>query len=908
MTHTHRSIKLFSLALYAACAATSAHARIDHIVQDFSPAPDGDGSIRVIDTIEEPALNNAGQFSFRGQFSDIENGSQGATFRIMRADTDGTLTQIADRADFSPDGVFKYASFSTATRINDNGDVLFSTDLGFVAFVSSEDAIFVGDGTTNTQIARENDPAPDGNGIHFAPFASHINEAGHVAFAETFDDTAGNHLDDSGLLINTTGTNQLLIREPHPAPDATGAPSGNIGNFTVPPVFNDNNQGAFFASLFGALPPGPRRQGIFRVDPTDLIQIVRAGMDAPDLPTDDDWKFEGLDANLEINSAGQVVFSASLNETGGAGTSLGKGIFVGDGTTITQIAREGHPVPENPGKVFSSFLPLYPDINDNGDVLFQASFGPDENTSTDHGLFLYSDGTVTRIAQDGQAPPDGNGTYTTFRNNGIYTNPDRPGLNNAGQVAYYNILADTALPGLDSFGLFLTDGIETIQAVRGNQPLAGSTTNFFRARLTDRSFTDLSFNDLGQVAFKARLATNDWGYFLFTPDLHWRGTAADNQWDSRTNWTISTDPAHVHDVFVDPPTDLTITGPGPAGDTVRNLTIASPASPATLLLDNNTHLTTEDFNLLPNATIDIQTATLSVNGTANLQGTLNIDGQLNLNGHAKGPAHLTGTGQTTVNGSYNPGASPHVANPTTALTIAPTGSLHIDILQAATPTPGSHHDQLNITAPLTLQGSLDVIPLDDLGPVTDTPLGTEFNVMTYTDRTGLFSKINALINNNFAFAPLFRDTDTTPDGTDDTLFLRAAVPGDLNFDHKVSTADLSEFALNFGSTPGLYDESTQTNSWQRGDFNTDGLISVADLSLLALNFGFELLPDGTTTPPTPLTFAAAARLIGIDPDTLTGAAVPEPATLLALLLTPTLIRRNAAPPTTLTPQTPPTTP
>ena len=111
------------------------------------------------------------------------------------------------------------------------------------------------------------------------------------------------------------------------------------------------------------------------------------------------------------------------------------------------------------------------------------------------------------------------------------------------------------------------------------------------------------------------------------------------------------------------------------------------------------------------------------------------------------------------------------------------------------------------------------------------------------------------------------------------------VPGDLNGDMRVSVADLSEFALNFNQAPGLYDDSTQTNSWQLGDFNTDGAITVADLSLLALNFGFDGTDPANPVPGDGLTFAAAARMIGLDP-----ADIPEPSTTALLCAAATALR------------------
>ena len=163
----------------------------------------------------------------------------------------------------------------------------------------------------------------------------------------------------------------------------------------------------------------------------------------------------------------------------------------------------------------------------------------------------------------------------------------------------------------------------------------------------------------------------------------------------------------------------------------------------------------------------------------------------------------------------------------------------------------------SVTGSAVLNGTL-AIALDE----SFTPdLGTVFvDVMTFASHTGTFDGTSgAVIATDLAIAPLFS-------AGGDALNLRASIPGDVNLDDHVSVADLSTFALHFGTSPGV-------GSWELGDFNGDGSITVADLSLLALNFGFD--PDaGTAAPGLPLD--AAAAIAGIDPTS-----IPEPSTLAA---------------------------
>ena len=245
----------------------------------------------------------------------------------------------------------------------------------------------------------------------------------------------------------------------------------------------------------------------------------------------------------------------------------------------------------------------------------------------------------------------------------------------------------------------------------------------------------------------------------------------------------------------------------------------------------------------------------------------------------------TYTGQTTVVGGTL-GGNGSVTSPVTIAdnaTLAPgssTGTFTIHDNLALSPlstvavevTP-TDNDLLVVDGTVTLDGTLAVDTAGAPG-IEDVALGTTYTVMTYAargaagDETMFDSITGTLLNTSLTLAPIFDDADTS-------LTLRASIPGDLNLDNKVSVADLSTFALNFNTTPGLYVEATDTNSWELGDFNTDGAITVADLSLLALNFGFDVV-DPTSTP-LGLSLEAAAALAGID-----ATVIPEPATVGAL--------------------------
>lgn len=112
------------------------------------------------------------------------------------------------------------------------------------------------------------------------------------------------------------------------------------------------------------------------------------------------------------------------------------------------------------------------------------------------------------------------------------------------------------------------------------------------------------FNDMGQLIYHVKHTPGIYDLYVYTPDLHLRDDAT--QWDDRYNWTLSTPPTHVHDVFVDPTTDTTLTGPA-SPTTLANLTLGLDPQTApldTLLIEIVTNPSTT-LQLLPDAPIDI---------------------------------------------------------------------------------------------------------------------------------------------------------------------------------------------------------------------------------------------------------------------------------------------------------------
>ncbi len=218
--------------------------------------------------------------------------------------------------------------------------------------------------------------------------------------------------------------------------------------------------------------------------------------------------FSGFAAGTSVNGAGTIAFSASLKSGGGTGifTSNGgvpvqvvngsfspsindsetiafkrsAGVFTASGGLITKIADRTGPL-----KVFNN----EPSINDAGTVAFVAGIGDIDSGA--YGIYSGNGGPLTTIA-------DLSGLYSYFD---LYSPSS---INDSGTVAFF--------AGLDAggYGLFLGDGISTIEVIHTGDALFGSTVTGF-------AISPTSLNDSGQLAFAYGLANGTAGIAIATP-------------------------------------------------------------------------------------------------------------------------------------------------------------------------------------------------------------------------------------------------------------------------------------------------------------------------------------------------------------------------------------------------------
>jgi hypothetical protein len=264
------------------------------------------------------------------------------------------------------------------------------------------------------------------------------------------------------------------------------APGGNgtvfLGSPTHEwPAFNNKGLAAFVAHLTSTQGGSNDDSAIYRTStPGKLTQIAREGQPLP----------EGNGTFGEMIYAGGI-FPPAMNATGQVAFVNRSGIAVvgvyrGDGITpIKKIARIGDPLPG--GGTLGWFLSgTTPDINDLGEVVFAAG----DNSVNVYGIFKWSGGALTKIARYGDTIPNSSDTIAG-------TDPSAR-INNAGQVAFLSNVSHTN-PNSHYFAMFRGDGTTTKLIAREGKATPASDTF---SGLNDSTFC---LNRSGQIAFTAHL-------------------------------------------------------------------------------------------------------------------------------------------------------------------------------------------------------------------------------------------------------------------------------------------------------------------------------------------------------------------------------------------------------------------
>ena len=215
-------------------------------------------------------------------------------------------------------------------------------------------------------------------------------------------------------------------------------------------------------------------------------------------------------------------------------------------------------------------------INDTGQVLIGAGAEGSLMGGLDASALLLADVSSAKVLlREGESAPNEAGIP-----NGVFESFLELALDETGVAVVRANLRDTSGgDGVDDNGLFMTNGIDTIQIVRKGDSVLGSTVNTieFQGENEDFGHERNGLNDAGQVVYEVTLAdgTNVLRVFSLVQEVHWEAVGGGN-WFTDSNWTLDTEPDSLRHTFIDPEVGLTVTG-NFVSSAVKSLTVGATA-------------------------------------------------------------------------------------------------------------------------------------------------------------------------------------------------------------------------------------------------------------------------------------------------------------------------------------------
>ena len=309
---------------------------------------------------------------------------------------------------------------------------------------------------------------------------------------------AGSGFYTDKLCFAAVGTTEIVAVSGDPLPDGSGSFTrfGDVWSYGFSyfrgPAINDLGQTAFLAETDS--PDGAIE--LYRGGNGNLTQIVYPGLAAPD----GNGTFSGDDGTLSysalINNQNQVLFSAVLSDVENAPEGL-TGMFLSDGSEMTQIARAGQALPGG-GTLGHTYIYSASNaaLNDAGQVAFYTHAVGDPDLLTT-GLYLSDGSTITTVMELGDTVPGGNGTFMPFRASFV---GQTPAMNNQGQFAFSIWLENTAGGEADDSGIFYWNGPALTEAVH-----EGDASPDGNGLFGEVSVANVKINDTGSFVFNASL-------------------------------------------------------------------------------------------------------------------------------------------------------------------------------------------------------------------------------------------------------------------------------------------------------------------------------------------------------------------------------------------------------------------
>lgn len=577
--------------LVAMCFGRGANAKNVPILNLFDPVANGLPGDTVFALYGDPLLNHQGQIAARVSMSSVSApliSNQRSAIWTGAANDFGMHLQGGTQA--TPTGNFRLSSIENLS-FSDSGAIQFNGaayDLVTGEYVPNTSGLWT-DRSGELELVVPKRPIPGGDGSsNFGylgdPTRTRYSNSGYALFDSGRYITADEIGIRNSLWIDTPEGLVNIGKTYDPAP---GMPEGYVfDDFHIRPTggnsVNSNGEVMFFASIWDGGLPGTT--GLWKYSNSTLELIFDTYNTLPPGMPDGLWPMVSS-VNLSLNDAGRSI--VAMRDSGLIENVFKhKGVWTDRSGEWENVAYSNRQAPGLAEGVNLNHFgdsrsgDAVPIINGNNKIAFYAYLKSDDVGLVDssNDLVIYSDvrGQLEPILREGDDAPG----YSDYRLN----RPIGMNMNALDQL----VIAGPAVNKNDEsfFGFIWVAGPtgEILPILPPGHMINGKEVK--NARLLHEGSSGgqdghaRNFNDFGQVLYTAHYADYTNEIVLHTPDLHYRSTTS-STFDDRYNWTLSTPPAYVHDVFIDPAAaGVTVTGPSEAM-VVANLTLGSEAGAVT---------------------------------------------------------------------------------------------------------------------------------------------------------------------------------------------------------------------------------------------------------------------------------------------------------------------------------------
>jgi hypothetical protein len=457
------------------------------LIPEFTPLPDGS----LFETAFTTSLNNAGQVAFIGFNSNFENG----VFLF----SNGQISELEIPGQVAPDGGTFRIGTEVGATINQSGQVLFLADRlqhgnALYLFSANQLSRVIGQGDSiprqpafefpstfgiaGGDLVLIADSTFPGNSGVFTATPSHGGNPGQVSAAAH----AGEAIGADGIIdfLGIFGMNQggavavevtssdartalLLSSDSSLAVLADSSPSSAVDpGGSSGPAINDNGDIAFTGFA-----PATQTRGVFLNSNGQTQLVLDAATKLPD-----GTSLNNI-TNLALNNDQSLAFMA-------APVFPNARLFLFSGGQLTTLATNGSPAPGGGNfRIQFGLSSAGPFIDNRGDVVFASQLtGIPGGNFGSGGVFLFSNGTLSRIVGPNDPSPDG----------GVFRFANSPSINSQGEVAFF---AETSR---FTFGVFAARDGQITQVVK-----AGDVINGQRLGIPQRP----ELGNDGHIAFTA---------------------------------------------------------------------------------------------------------------------------------------------------------------------------------------------------------------------------------------------------------------------------------------------------------------------------------------------------------------------------------------------------------------------